>query len=377
MKILHHKPELQSCHADLTAAFVLLRDSVANGGKILTCGNGGSASDAEHIVGELMKGFMLRRALTPFQTNALQVAFPDESDAFLAKGLQQAIPAISLVSQTSLITAIANDTDARLIFAQQVMGLGRTGDVLFAISTSGNSANVLAAAKVARAFGIRVLALTGGSGGKLAHLADVAIRVPASTVAEIQELHLPVYHWLCGQLEEFFFGATPACTLKTSLLPERISLVVFDFDGVFTDNRVYTSQDGVEMVVSNRADSLGLDSLRVLGLPMVILSTEGNEVVAARGRKLKLAVHQACDDKAAWLSAHLAERGFDPATVVYIGNDLNDSAAMRLVGCSVAPADAHVEIRKLASFVLTRNGGQGAVRELCDLISAHLGLHQK
>ncbi|MFD2234492.1 D-sedoheptulose-7-phosphate isomerase [Phaeospirillum tilakii] len=196
---------LAPCRAAIDAAFVLLRDAVAAGGKILTCGNGGSAADAEHIVGELMKGFHLKRPLTAEEVAALAAVSPQEGPR-IAAGLQRPIAAISLVSQTALITAIANDNDADLIFAQQVLGLGRPGDVLVALSTSGNSRNVIAAAQVARAFGLKVVALTGAGGGALAPLADVAIRVPATQVPAIQELHLPVYHELCARLEQACFG---------------------------------------------------------------------------------------------------------------------------------------------------------------------------
>jgi D-sedoheptulose 7-phosphate isomerase len=357
-------PRLAPCLSTMTEGLALLRRSVLNGGKVLVCGNGGSASDSEHIVGELMKGFNLKRPLSPQQTAALEAANPGEG-ALLASKLQGTIAAVSLVSQTGLITAIANDTDADMIFAQQVLGIGRRGDVLLALSTSGNSRNVVAAAKVARAFGLKVLALTGEGGGRLAPLADVAIRVPATHVAEIQELHLPVYHWLCAQLEDDLFGDKP----MSGGLPDPIGLIVFDFDGVFTDNKVYTAQDGTELVACDRADGLGLDSLRALGVPMMILSTETNPVVAARARKLKLPVEQSCGDKAAWLADHLATKGIDPATVIYVGNDLNDLAAMGLVGYTVAPADAHPDIRNIASLVLTREGGRGAVRELSDFIS--------
>jgi D-sedoheptulose 7-phosphate isomerase len=357
-------PALEVCRADMDAALRVLRDAIALGGKVLVCGNGGSASDSEHIVGELMKGFNLKRPLSADQTAALEAANPGEGVALAAK-LQGTIAAVSLVSQTGLITAIANDTDANMIFAQQVLGIGQRGDVLLALSTSGNSRNVVAAAKVARAFGIKVVALTGEGGGVLAPLADVAIRVPATHVAAIQELHLPVYHWLCARLEEDFFGEAA----RPAGLPDPIGLIVFDFDGVFTDNKVYTAQDGTELVACDRADGLGLDRLRDLAVPMMILSTETNPVVAARARKLKLPVEQSCGDKAAWLKDHLAAKGIDPATVIYMGNDLNDLAAMGLVGFTVAPADAHPEIRKIASLVLTREGGRGAVRELSDFIS--------
>ena len=357
---------LAPCRAEIDAAFALLRDAVTAGGKILTCGNGGSAADAEHIVGELMKGFHLKRPLDPAEVAALVTACP-ESGARLAAGLQRTIPAVSLVSQTALITAIANDNDADLIFAQQVLGLGRPGDVLIAVSTSGNSRNVVAAAQVARAFGVKVVALTGAGGGALAPLADVAIRVPATKVPTIQELHLPVYHELCARLEEALFGAG-AATAKADPLPDPIALIVFDFDGVFTDNKVYTTQDGTELVMCDRGDGLGLDMLRAAGVPLRVLSTETNPVVSARARKLKLPVEQSCGDKAAWLARFLADEGIDPASVIYVGNDVNDRGAMELVGCAVAPADAHPSILAIADFVLKAPGGRGAIRELSDLI---------
>ncbi len=365
-----------SCGGAMAAALDVLADAVAKGGKILVCGNGGSAADAEHMVGELMKGFYLSRPLSVEQVAGLERAAPGEGE-ILARGLQQGIPAVSLVSPVGLITAIANDTDPCMIFAQQVVGLGRPGDVLVALSTSGNSRNVVAAAKVARAFGLTVLALTGRGGGALAPLAHVAIQVPADSVAAIQELHLPVYHWLCAELEEMFFGDRAEKSLPIrghadghllAELPATIGLVVFDFDGVFTDNRVYTAQDGSESVACDRGDGLGIDMMRRHGVPMMILSTETNKVVSARGNKLRLPVEQSCGDKAAWLAAYLAEQGIDPATVVYLGNDVNDLAAMDLSGFSVAPADAHPQVLAAVDLVLTRDGGRGAVRELCELI---------
>lgn len=188
----------------LHQGFELLRQSVESGGKILVCGNGGSASDSEHIVGELMKSFAYRRPIPPAHKQALIDSSPD--NAGLATALEGAIPAVSLVGQIGLITAFGNDVDYVYAFAQQVYGLGRSGDALIAISTSGNSKNVLHACHVARLRGMRVLGLTGDPGGKLAKLCDVAICVPASQTHLVQELHLPVYHYLCLALERHFFG---------------------------------------------------------------------------------------------------------------------------------------------------------------------------
>ena len=195
-------PLLRQCENELRAAFDLLADAYRAGNKLLVCGNGGSAADSEHIVAELMKGFLKRRPISAEHAAKLEAAGGKE----IASRLQGTLAAISLPSQMSLITATANDGDFEMVFAQQVYGLGRPGDVLLAISTSGNSKNVCNAAIVAKAFGLKSIALTGKHGGDLAPLADVAIKVPSDNVAEIQELHLPVYHWLSTELEATFFS---------------------------------------------------------------------------------------------------------------------------------------------------------------------------
>lgn len=197
-------PVLRTCEAELRAAFDLLAAAYRNGNKLLVCGNGGSAADSEHIVAELMKGFLKRRPI-PAENSAKLEAAGGAAGKEIARRLQGSLPAISLPSQMSLLTATANDTDFEMVFAQQIYGLGRAGDVLLAISTSGKSKNVCNAALVAKAFGLKSIALTGRSGGDLAPLADVAIKVPSDNVVEIQELHLPVYHWLSTELEATFF----------------------------------------------------------------------------------------------------------------------------------------------------------------------------
>jgi D-sedoheptulose 7-phosphate isomerase len=195
-----------SQHDSLKAAVEKLIASYDVGGTLLICGNGGSAADCEHIVGELMKGFCRRRPLTADDKNKLAAVSGDDA-ALLADKLQYGLPALSLVSHSALITAIANDLDGSLIFAQQVWALGKAGDVLLAISTSGNSRNILLAAKAARAKDMAVIGLTGAGGGQLAPLCDVLIDVPSDNVARIQELHLPIYHEICRQLEAHYFKA--------------------------------------------------------------------------------------------------------------------------------------------------------------------------
>lgn len=200
-------PRLGVCERDISRAFELLAESFRAGGKALVCGNGGSAADAEHIVGELMKKFCRRRGIDGDVASKL----PDG----LAAKLEESLPAVSLVSMCGLISAVANDVTWETVFAQQVYGLGVAGDVLIALSTSGNSENCVAAAHVARAKGIKVVTLTGEGGGRLAELADAAIRVPATETFKVQELHLPVYHALCASLESALLGReAPACVRK-------------------------------------------------------------------------------------------------------------------------------------------------------------------
>jgi D-sedoheptulose 7-phosphate isomerase len=199
--LLERYPTLQACEPELRAAFDLLAEAFRNGSKLLVCGNGGSAADSEHIVAELMKGFLKPRPISAADIAKLSEA----GGAAIATRLQGALAAISLPSQMSLLTATANDGDFDMVFAQQVYGLGKPGDVLLALSTSGQSTNICNAVITAKALGLRSIALTGKSGGDLAPLADVAVKVPSDNVAEIQELHLPVYHWLSTELEAAFF----------------------------------------------------------------------------------------------------------------------------------------------------------------------------
>jgi N-acylneuraminate cytidylyltransferase len=155
--------------------------------------------------------------------------------------------------------------------------------------------------------------------------------------------------------------------------PDPIRLIVLDFDGVLTDNRVWVGEDGEEWVACNRSDGLGLDAVRRLGIGLFVISTEANPVVGARCRKLGLEYAQGVPDKAACLEGLVAQRGLDMAQVVYVGNDINDLPCMRLVGCAVAVADAHSDVLAEADVVLTRAGGHAAVRELCDRVCRHLG----
>lgn len=203
--LIERYPKLTVCKEDIKKAYELLEEAYSKGRKLLVCGNGGSASDSEHIVGELMKEFKLKRKVYGDHASALKAIDP-ELGQVLADNLQGALPAICLTGHSSLTTAFMNDANADLVFAQQVNGYGKPGDVFLGISTSGNSKNVLYAAVNAKAKGLKVIGLTGAKESKLMKYADVCIRVPETETYKIQEYHLPVYHCLCLMLEEKFFG---------------------------------------------------------------------------------------------------------------------------------------------------------------------------
>ncbi len=198
-------PILVGVKDDIAKAYVMISDCYQNGGKLLIAGNGGSAADAEHIVGELMKAFVLDRKIEQDFAEKL-MSSDSELGAVLAKKLQGALPAIALDGHMALSTAYMNDCEPLLCFAQQVNGYGNAGDVFLGISTSGNSKNVMYAATVARAKGMKVIGLTGERDSKLSAFADVCVKTPQSETYMVQELHLPIYHCLCLMLEENYFG---------------------------------------------------------------------------------------------------------------------------------------------------------------------------
>lgn len=197
-QLIERYPLLTSCKDQIKQATDLIIKTFQNGNRLYICGNGGSAADADHIVGELMKGFLKKRPLTERQI----ASFEDKS---LANGLMQGLPAISLHSQSAFLTAFANDEDPALSYAQALYALGKNGDVLLAISTSGNSQNVVNAAKTARAIGCKTISLVGSNDCKLDTLSDVIIHANSTETYRIQELHLPIYHYLCAAVENYFF----------------------------------------------------------------------------------------------------------------------------------------------------------------------------
>ncbi len=202
-QLLTKYPALESSREAIAATVILLISVFERGNKLLACGNGGSAADCEHIVGELMKGFTRRRPV-PENDRTRFSQFGPEGE-YLCANLQKPLPAISLVSSVSLSTAFANDVAADLVFAQQVYGLGRPGDVLIALSTSGSSRNVVHAVRTARALDMHTVGLTGGSGGLLKDLCEITIAPAVDCTPDIQELHLPIYHYICKAVEQHFF----------------------------------------------------------------------------------------------------------------------------------------------------------------------------
>lgn len=203
-ELIKRYPCLESNKSDIKKALETLIDCYKNGGKVLLCGNGGSCADCEHIVGELMKGFLKKRPLNDTQKAEMKAKTDLIDDELLCK-LQGGLPAISLPSFSALNTAFCNDVDPKLMYAQTLFALGKQGDVLVAISTSGNAKNVFEALRVAKALGIKVIGLTGATGGLLKQHSDICITVPENETFKVQELHLPIYHFLCAAVEEYFF----------------------------------------------------------------------------------------------------------------------------------------------------------------------------
>lgn len=194
-ELLERYPALEVCEDSIRLATELMINTYKNGGKVLVCGNGGSAADSEHIVGELMKGFLLPRKVEDER-------IPEE----LRNNLQGALPAISLPIQCGILSAFVNDVEPDMMYAQLVYGYAREGDLVIGISTSGNSKNVVNAVRVANAVGAKTLSLTGEGGGILGEISHVTVKVPETETFKIQEYHLPVYHYLCAAVEDKFFG---------------------------------------------------------------------------------------------------------------------------------------------------------------------------
>lgn len=204
-RMLERYPVLTGIRGMILSAYNTLEKCFSSGGRLYICGNGGSAADALHIVGELMKSFVMKRPVSESFAQRLRMLYPDSAESMLSH-LEGALPAVALVENSALNYAFCNDVNPDMVFAQQIYGYAQSGDVLIGISTSGNAVNVLNAIKTAKAIGTVTIGLTGGTGGALVQLSDLAIVVPETETYKVQELHLPVYHALCMMLEQRFFG---------------------------------------------------------------------------------------------------------------------------------------------------------------------------
>jgi len=204
-ELVNRYPKLDNIKEKINDAYLVICNAYKNGNKLLIAGNGGSASDSDHIVGELMKSFEYKHPIN--QNLSLELARVGGTDGvILSNNLETPLPAIALTNHIGLSTAYSNDVDGKCVFAQQLFGYGKTGDVFLAITTSGNSKNVVLAAILAKTLGIKVIALTGNRHGEIEKYADVVIDVPESETFKIQELHLPIYHCICRMLENHYFG---------------------------------------------------------------------------------------------------------------------------------------------------------------------------
>ncbi len=214
-ELIKRFPLLECCKEDIIKAFSIIVESYNHKGKLLVAGNGGSASDAEHIVGELMKSFCKKRNLPSYLSKKIMALDCAEGEIIIGN-LEFALPAIALSAQEALLTAYSNDRDFTDSYAQQVLGYGIKGDVFLGISTTGNSPNVIHAAIVAKALDMKVIGLTGNGGGKLAQLSDARIVIPETSTYKIQEYHLPTYHCLCRMIEDYYWGESSHENIETS-----------------------------------------------------------------------------------------------------------------------------------------------------------------
>ncbi|MEM1251144.1 MAG: SIS domain-containing protein [Cyanobacteria bacterium P01_H01_bin.21] len=341
----------------IAAAARLLAATLIQGNKVLAMGNGGSAAEAQHFVAELVGRFEKERL--PYS-------------------------ALSLNSDTPVLTALVNDYGISQMFSRQIEAMGKPGDLAIAISTSGNSLNVVEGAKTSQAQGLTVLGLTGQTGGQLADYCNLILQVPSVRTARVQEIHTLISHILCESAEEYIHSApqtiyNPAINLHRLDAPaavtvdeklRHIKLLILDFDGVFTDNRVLVRQDKTEAVLCHRGDGWGIARLRETGLEVLVLSTEPNPVVLARCHKLNIDCIHGCNDKPRALQKLAQARSLSLDEIGYVGNDVNDLRCMQQVGVPIAVADAVPEIKATACYITTQPGGYGAVREVADRLLA-------
>jgi len=342
-----HQALVKTAPAQVERAARWVAGALARGNKLLFFGNGGFAAHAQHIAAEFVGRFERER---------------------------EGYAAIALTADTALLTALVNDYPPEFLFSRQVKALGRKGDVVLAFSASGTSPNVIEGLRAARALGLTCLGFCGERGDKMAPLCDLCFQAPSKRTARIQEVHLTLCHALCEAADALLaaktkLSALPVAKLDETPWPKRLALIVWDFDGVMTDNGVLVGQDARETVRCDRSDGWGIGLLRKAGVPMIVISTEDNPVVAARCVKLKIPCHHGVKDKAEYLKHYLKGQRIKSAETVFVGNDHNDLGALKVVGFPVVVGDAHPSVLPpVAKLVLKHSGGHGAVREFCDMI---------
>ena len=317
----------------------VMAEAYATRNKVVLFGNGGSSADAQHIAAEFMGRYKMERG---------------------------AMAALALTTNSSIVTAIGNDFGFEHSFERQVEGLVNSGDVVIGISTSGKAENVKLGLLKAKEKGATTIFFTGETGGKMQEIADaidIFLHVPSENTPRIQEAHMVVGHIVSGLVEQEVFARK---NMASNLA--KIKLVALDFDGVLTDNRVLVSSDGTENVLCSREDSFGIDLLKKSGIEVIVISKEKNEVVEQRCGKLGIPCLNGIDEKYACLVEEMQKRNLQGQQVCFVGNDVPDEECIKAAGFGVAVADATESTVQAADYVTKKKGGQGAVREVADLI---------
>jgi D-sedoheptulose 7-phosphate isomerase len=369
-ELIQRYPILKPIQNDIVNGYKILENCFHNGGKLLVAGYGGSATDAEHIVGELMKSFVINRGLESVFKNRL-CEIDAVKGSFLSAHLEDVLPVIALIGNDALNTAFANDVDAELVFAQQLHGYGNPNDVFLAISTSGNSQNIVYAAVTAKAKGIQVLCLTGAGGGELGRYADVAVMVPETETYKVQELHLPIYHSWCLALEKAFFYMKNRCNMpEYNKGCHLVRAVVFDVDGVLTDGKVYMSADDKEMKAYCLKDIDALNDLKQRGYLIACITGEDNYFTDLLKKKLVFDFFYAgCKDKLRKLEEFEKDNGLKAKNVCYIGDGKYDIEAVQHAGVGMCPIDAIQRVKAVADIILNCRGGEGCLEQILSYLT--------
>ena len=277
---------------------------------------------------------------------------------------RKGLPAISLSLDTSTITACGNDFSYDELFSRTLESIGKPGDCLLGITTSGNSQNVINAMKLAKKMKIKNFGFLGAGGGEASQLWTKNFS-SSNVTGRIQECHITAGHALLEYVEDSLINRI----FKFKIMNiNELDALILDFDGVLTDNKVYIDENGKELVCCSRADGLAFDALRKLQIPVYILSTESNPVVSARAHKLKVPVIQGVKSKIDSLNSLCTEHNYNASKILFVGNDLNDYQVIEHCGFSACPADSHDSIKKISTFVCSTNGGEGIVREVLEVV---------